>query len=274
MASHHNNSEKIEEFFMSGQTDMSSGAAQVISQMPHAIWRGNQMASYQVATLASGFTRLDAELPHAGWPRSALIELLIQQPGIGEIQLLKPALVSLSRSRRIALIQPPHLPQIAAFRSWDIATEQLLWIKTQRTADALWTAEQILRNGSCGAVLLWQTHVRSESLRRLHLAAQEAETAFWMVRPIVNAQDASPAPLRLALRPAAGGIEIDVIKRRGPQSAASFYVRLHDMPAISMPVNSKAPNKVPTIGRDDTNRFAVPEQLAQQGVTTTPVALY
>jgi protein ImuA len=257
---------------MSGQTDMSSGAAQVVSQMPHAIWRGNQMASYQVATIASGFTRLDAELPHAGWPRSSLIELLIQQPGIGEIQLLKPALVSLSRSRRIALIQPPHLPQIAAFRSWDIATEQLLWIKTQRTADALWTAEQILRNGSCGAVLLWQTHVRSESLRRLHLAAQESETTFWMVRPIAAAQDASPAPLRLALRPAAGGIEIDVIKRRGPQAAAPFYVRLHDMPASVMPIHSTVPNKVPLVERD-ANRSIVAAQLVQQGATT-PAALY
>ncbi|MCC2666101.1 MAG: imuA [Gammaproteobacteria bacterium] len=214
------------------------GTEQVISQMPHAIWRGNQMASYRAPTLTSGFPRLDAELPHAGWPQSALIELLIQQPGIGEIQLLKPVLVSLARSgRRIALIQPPHLPQMAAFQSWGISTGQLLWIKSKRATDALWAAGQILHNGSCGAVLLWQTYVHSTTLRRLHLAAQETSTTFWMIRPMSNAQDASPASLRLILRPASGGIGIDLIKRRGPPSAAPFYVWLPGMPSLLPQIN-------------------------------------
>jgi protein ImuA len=219
--------------------NMTRGAEQVIRQMPHAIWRGNQMASYQAPTLASGFGRLDAQLPHAGWPQSALIELLIQQPGIGEIQLLKPALVNLSsaRHRRIAFIQPPHLLHIAAFQSWGISIGQLLWIKTKQASDALWATEQILRNGSCGAVVVWQTHVHSNALRRLHLAAQETATTCWLVRPLLNTQEASPAPLRLALRPASGGIEIDLIKRRGPPSSASFYVLLPDMPAISTNTN-------------------------------------
>lgn len=226
---------------MSAQLKMLLGAEQVICQMPHAIWRGNQMASYQAATLPSGFLRLDAELPQAGWPQSSLIELLIQQPGIGEIQLLKPALVNLNASlesnRRIAFIQPPHVLQIAAFQAWGISTEQLLWIKTKRPADALWAAEQILRNGSCGAAVLWQTHIHSNALRRLHLAAQETNTAFWMLRPLIEAQNASPAPLRLVLRPASGGIEIDLIKRRGPPSAAPFYLSLPDMPATLTQLN-------------------------------------
>lgn len=219
---------------MSVQPNILSGEEHVISQMPHAIWRGNQMASYQAATLPSGFSRLDAELPQAGWPYSTLIELLIQQPGIGEIQLLKPALLTLAQSRRIVLIQPPHFPQIAAFHSWNIAVERLLWIKNDRPGDALWAAEQILRNGSCGAVLLWQTQVHSTALRRLHLAAQETHTTFWIMRPLAKAQEASPAPLRLILRPslhpASGGIEIELIKRRGPPSSGPFYVSLPTMP--------------------------------------------
>jgi len=213
------------------------GTGQVLNQMRQSIWLGNQMASYQAATLTSGFIRLDAELPNAGWPQSALIELLIQQAGLGEIQLVKPALVNLARrGRRIALIQPPHLPQIAAFQAWGISSTQLLWIKSKRATDALWAAEQILRNGSCGAVLLWQTQVHANALRRLHLAAQETATAFWVIRPLANAQHASPSPLRLVLRPAAGGIEIDLIKRRGPPCSAPFYVALPAMP--TMPATS------------------------------------
>jgi protein ImuA len=173
-----------------------------------------------------------------------LIELLVQQPGMGELQLLKPALRHIAQHGRIALIQPPHLPQIAAFNAWGIAIENLLWIKTQRSADALWAAEQILRHGCCGAVLLWQTHVHTNALRRLHLAVQATDTAFWMIRPLALGADASPASLRLALRPDLGGVQVDVIKRRGPRLAAPFYLALPDMP-FSTEVLKKVP-KVPS----------------------------
>jgi hypothetical protein len=50
---------------------------------------------------------------------------------------------------------------------------------------------------------LWQSHLRNDALRRLHLAAQSSDTLFFVVRPNACARDASPAPLRLALEPAA-----------------------------------------------------------------------
>lgn len=220
---------------MSAQHSFNSGLQQVVTQMPHAIWRADQMGSYSAAITRSGYPALDAELPNQGWPASSLIELLVQQNGIGEMQLLHPALAAIAKQRRIALLQFPHVPQIASWISWGLPTESLLWIKTVRTADALWSAEQILRNGSCGALLFWQTQVRSESLRRLHLAAQGSETTFWMIRPLASAQDASPSPLRLGLRPARSGIAIDMIKRRGPQRPDAFYLPLPTMPSTPLP---------------------------------------
>ena len=210
----------------------------VVSQMPHAIWRADQMGSYQTAAMPSGYRALDAELPNGGWPSAALIELLLQQPGIGEIRLLRPVLTVIARKRRIALVQPPYLPQVAAWSAWGLPPERLLWIKTKRSADALWSAEQILRNGSCGALLLWQPHIRSEALRRLHLAAQGSETVFWMLRPLASAQDSSPAPLRLGLRTAQAGLEIDIIKRRGPVRSEALYLQLEELPAVLSPLRS------------------------------------
>lgn len=201
--------------------------------LPHAVWRANQMGSYQAAVAPTGHPALDKELPHGGWPSAALIELLLQQAGIGEMHLLRPALRVIARKRRIALVQPPHLPQVAAWTAWGLPSERLLWVKTDRSADALWTAEQILRNGSCGALLFWQQQVRAESLRRLHLAAQGSDMLFWMVRPVACTQDASPSPLRLALRPVAGGLGIDIVKRRGPQHDGPLVLRLNDMPSAS-----------------------------------------
>ena len=81
-------------------------------------------------------------------------------------------------------------------------------------------------NLGIGLPTLVANHVRSDSLRRLHLAAQGGETLFFMFRPLSAAQDASPAPLRLALRPAAGGMTIDFLKRRGPRRDAPLFLPL------------------------------------------------
>src|SRR5205823_12431590 len=134
----------------------------------------------------------------------------------GESCLLRPAPAAVAR-RRIVLLQPPHPPQALALAALGVPPSQLIWLRAGRSADVLWAAEQVLRSGSCGALLCWQNQIRSDSLRRLHLAAQHGETLFFMLRPLAAGHDASPAPLRLALRPQAGGIEIDFVKRRGPQ---------------------------------------------------------
>jgi protein ImuA len=214
----------------------------LVAWMPHALWRANQMACGRSVVTSSGQTALDQELPDGGWPASSLIELLVQQPGIGEMQLLRPALAAIAAKRRIALVQPPHVPQVASWCGWGLPHDSLLWIKTARNADALWSAEQILRNGSCGALLIWQTHIRGEALRRLHLAAQSAQTMLWMMRPLADAQDASPAPLRLALRPACCALEITLVKRRGPPRDLPLILPLADMPgAPPTPANHHAP---------------------------------
>ncbi|MGZ9709522.1 translesion DNA synthesis-associated protein ImuA [Glaciimonas sp. GNP009] len=206
-------------------SSISVAAQSLVESLPHALWRGNQMSSYRGAVMTSGHDALDQELPNRGWPHSALIELLLQQAGSGEMHLLQPALTMLTQeNRRIVLLQPPHLPQIAAWSGWGLPAHRLLWIKTAGSADALWSAEQILRNGSCGALVFWQSHIRTDALRRLHLAAQASNTMLWMVRPLSAAHESSPAPLRLLLRPAHNGIEVQLLKRRGPQHIEPLYL--------------------------------------------------
>ncbi|WP_229257913.1 translesion DNA synthesis-associated protein ImuA [Duganella margarita] len=201
------------------------------------VWRASELAVSRAPVQPTGHAPLDAQLPNGGWPRSTLVELLLQQSGIGELQLLKPILRALAKDQRIALVQPPYLPHARALKTWGIDTSRLLWLRADRAGDAQWATEQILRNGSCGAVVLWQTHIRSESLRRLHLAAQSTDTWFWLMRPLSCASEASPAPLRLGLRPAVGGVAVDVLKRRGPACDAALYIPLPDMPAGRHPLH-------------------------------------
>ena len=190
-----------------------------------ALWRASQLAHSNTRCIETGHPTLSSQLPGGGWPTGTLIDLMPQQCGIGELRLLRPALLKVAR-RRIVMLQPPHAPQALALAAMGLSPSQLIWIRSSRSTDALWAAEQVLRSGSCGALLFWQSHARGETLRRLHLAAQSGETLFFMLRPLAAAQDSSPAPLRLSLRPAVGGLEIGFIKRRGPQRDAPLFLPL------------------------------------------------
>ena len=218
-----------------------------------SLWRASQLARSSTRCIDTGHPALSAQLPGGGWPTGSLVDLLIQQPGIGELRLLRPALAAVAK-RRIVLLQPPHPPQALALAALGVPPSQLIWLRAGQTADALWAAEQVLRSGSCGALLFWpghagQGHVRADSLRRLHLAAQAGETLFFLMRPLAASQDASPAPLRLALRPQAGGVEIDFVKRRGPTRDASLFLPLTShLVQRHAPVDRTAPAPVAARG--------------------------
>ncbi|WP_059414308.1 translesion DNA synthesis-associated protein ImuA [Cupriavidus basilensis] len=208
-----------------------------------ALWRASQLARAVGRTVPTGYQELVGELPGGGWPASTLVEMLVQQPGVGELRLLRPALMA--STRPVALIQPPHSPQALAFANWGLPPRQLLWVRAERTADALWATEQMLRAGTCGAVLLWQQHMRNDALRRLHLAAQSGEALFYLIRPLACARDASPAPLRVGIVPAAGGADLTFFKRRGPQQDKPVFVPLAPSPILlrrhASPVDLPAP---------------------------------
>jgi protein ImuA len=78
-----------------------------------AVWRANELAQTAQPTVGSGFARLDAALPNAGWPTGALIEILQTQAGSHEWRrLLLPALRLCSQLGRIALVGSPHWPNL------------------------------------------------------------------------------------------------------------------------------------------------------------------
>jgi protein ImuA len=204
---------------------------QQLENLHPAVWLASQLARTRQRCVDTGYPPLSAELPGGGWPTGCLIDLLLQQPGIGELRLLHPVLARLGQ-RRIVLLQPTHAPQALAFEHWGLAASQVIWLRAKAGADALWAAEQVLRSGCCGVLLFWMQHARTASLRRLHLAAQQGETLFCMLRPLASAQDASPAVLRLALRPALGGIELEFVKRRGPQRESPLFLPLEPSPVV------------------------------------------
>lgn len=196
--------------------------------LPHpAVWRASGLSPAAGLCLAPGHAGLAAELPGGGWPCGSLVEFLLPRAGVGEIRLLLPALAAVPAGHPVVLVQPPYLPNTVSWAAWGLDPAQLLWLRPQTEADALWAANQVLKSGGSHALLCWLPRVRTEALRRLHSAAQASNTLFVAMRPLDAAQQASPAPLRLAVQPADGGVLLRFVKRRGPPRDLPLYVALH-----------------------------------------------
>lgn len=191
-----------------------------------ALWRGDSAARAALPGIPSGFAALDRALPGGGWPRGALTEFLLHARGIGEFTLIVPALARLSRGGEFgAFISPPHLPYAPALAARGICLACLTVIRPKTLLDALWATEQCLRSGAYAAVVAWLGVDDERRLRRLQLAAEEGKC--WGALFNAAAAPASPAPLRLALRPRDGRLEVEVLKRRGGW-VAPIHLEIHD----------------------------------------------
>jgi protein ImuA len=196
-----------------------------------------------------------------------MVDLLLKQNGIGEMRLLAPALRTVA-DRRVVLLQPPHAPQALALAALGLPPASVIWLRAERTGDMMWAAEQVLRSGSCGALLFWPDQVgsgsaryrpvRSDNLRRLHLAAQAGETLFFMMRPLASATDSSPAPLRLSLEPTKGGINVGFVKRQGPVRDEPLF-----LPMQVGPVRHVVPQPRPVVMPAVNQTFAVDSNMAE-----------
>ncbi|MBV1928854.1 MAG: translesion DNA synthesis-associated protein ImuA [Gammaproteobacteria bacterium] len=167
--------------------------------------------------IATSHTRLDEALHQGGWPTAALSEILCDQPGSGELQLLLPVARKLcAQGRQLIFISPPHLPYAPALQQAGIAPEQVLIIDPPTPADQLWAAEQTLLADVAAALLFWPQRTPDlTQLRKLQLAAQSTQGLSLLMRPCAAGHESSPAALRLRLVPTRTGCQLTIIKQRG-----------------------------------------------------------
>ncbi|MEC5388301.1 translesion DNA synthesis-associated protein ImuA [Uliginosibacterium sp. H3] len=190
------------------------------------IWRGDRLATLAAEAVASGFAQMDAELPGGGWPRGALVELLPETRGLGEVAVLLPALRQcVAEDLPVALVAPPGLAHAPAWAA-SFPLAQLLVVEAAQD-DIAWSVELLLASGGVGAVLAWlPAKISNKSLRRLQLAAEGKRSLAFMFRPPSCAQASSPAPLRLSLRGSRQGLQVDIFKRRGPPCEKTLLLQV------------------------------------------------
>lgn len=188
------------------------------------VWRGRAPAMAAEAAVPTGFGMLDAELPGGGWPAGGLAEVFCGCEGIGELQVVLPALAALTASgKRVAWLAPPHLPYAPALRAAGVQLDQLTVVRAPGRRDALWAAEQALRSGAFHALLAWLPGAGYPELRRLAVAAQASPGFALIFRPLEAMGESSPAMLQLAIDApetpqaahADAPLALRILKRRG-----------------------------------------------------------
>jgi cell division inhibitor SulA/protein ImuA len=168
---------------------------------------------------STGNSALDARLPGGGWPAASLIEVLLENSGLGEVQLFLPALVASQRrggdAPWLVWIAPPYEPYAPALAQQGIELARLLVVRPTTAIEALWAAEQALSSGVCAAVLLWLKGTDDRWLRRLKLAAEAGGALGVLFRPERHRFESSAANLRLLLTQGEEQTSIDILKVQG-----------------------------------------------------------
>lgn len=202
-------------------------------RLPAGVWRASERSPAPLAVHGSGHDELNAWLPGGGWPLGALIEILHDAPGCGELSLAASALAALPATRPIALLRPPGVPNSIAWKQWQVSPERLWWLHPKRLTDAWWCAETVLRSRTFGALLAWVDPVDPAALRRLHASAQDSQALVFLFRPAQAARGFSPSPLRLQIAPTASQqVAVQILKAKGPKPAAPLLLD-HDKHRIS-----------------------------------------
>jgi hypothetical protein len=188
-------------------------------QIPN-VWRAQSLAP-EASLKATGFAALDAALG-GGWPQPAMIEMLTDVYGIGELQLILPLLRTSVLPATQALpiivwINPPYEPNAVALAQQALLDRPHWLITTASTQDALWSMEQALKAGTCAAVLAWVSSITTPSLRRLKLAMATGNTSIVLYRSTAAASEPSPAHVRLLLISRGVQLGVRVLKARSRQ---------------------------------------------------------
>lgn len=197
------------------------------------VWRAGDSLQARERAYPSGHTLLDEHLTHGGWPKGALVELLVDQEGCGEWQLLSPLLAKLSQEHWLILLNPPHQPYAPALHQAGIDLEKLLVVHTHNKKDEVWAFDQALHSDSCAVVIGWSQTLSHKELRRLQLSCSSTQSMAFLYRSKHFAQQASPAHLRLSLQSqskvtthAQQLLNIEILKQNAGHAGKHFNLAL------------------------------------------------
>ena len=188
------------------------------------LWRARDLNGRQTASSdrgqSTGFPQLNELLIDGGWPHAALVEVLCDRYGVGELRLLASALTRpVSDAHWTVLINPPCVPYAPAFQALGINVHELMVVHPSSHQEALWSFEEVIASGSTQTVLAWlsESDLQDKQLRRIQAKSKEHRVFSVVFRPLSAEQLPSAAELRLKIEQQTidRRLVISIIKRRG-----------------------------------------------------------
>ena len=192
------------------------------------IWTARHWQDTVIPATSTGYDALDDLLPGNGWPVGAITEILYSVTGIGELRLILPALARLSSEddRWQLWLNSPLPPCAPSLQHWGFNIQRLLLAQAGNPADLCHSLEKSLQCGGTQAAVVWLDKLDKALMRRIQLAAENAQVPVFMLRPERFHNQPSVAALRIQLH---SNQTLDILKRR-----AGWLV--HDL-EIDLPLN-------------------------------------
>ena len=124
--------------------------------------------------ISSGCRTMDRHLPHGGYARGSMLELLRSGPGSGvssiALMIARQAIVD---GKYLVVIDPQRQFYPPAMKSLGIPLERIIALQPANHADAIWGLAQVLRCSAVGAVIAEVGPLEDRVARKLQLAAEQ-----------------------------------------------------------------------------------------------------
>lgn len=216
-------------------------------------------------SISTGCVALDQCLPNAGYVPGSIVEYLRTAPACGASYLAYAAAASALKARGGFLVvvdtQQSVYPPALAMHGIDL--NQVVLVRPESRADAIWATDQALRTPAVAAVVAEIEKVDDRAARRLQLAAEmgnglgilirsAAARRFpswaevqWMVRsispsrlPRAAAQE-NPLPFDSAGRK----LTLQLLRNRGGQAGAIVRLAIHSLDGTLKPYPVRERNR-------------------------------
>jgi protein ImuA len=180
------------------------GTRQVITELAQqirSIERSQRHAATRRDFTPPGLPGLERLLGDEGWPRGCLVEWLAEGCGTGSASLALWASRAAWRDNLLVMIDSQRELHAPAALPFDVDLDRTVFIRPERSPDALWSLEQVLRTRGIGAAVCDVERLSSAECRRLQLAAETGGGLGILLRPAQARRQPSFAEYRFLVQP-------------------------------------------------------------------------
>jgi hypothetical protein len=206
-------------------TDTTSNQQATLARLSQEVQRleaaGRSLAGQQAA-ISTGCLAMDACLPANGYLPGSVIEYLRSTSGCGATYLAlvaAAAALQASEEKYLVIVDTHHHLYPPALLGHQISLSQVIWVRPQSAADAVWATDQALRTSAVAAVIADIDVVNERDARRFQLAAERGGGLGFLLRSLSARRMPSWAEVQWVVRSLVPGAKHNRLATAGSASS-------------------------------------------------------